>query len=102
MITLSENFRALFYAPFYAAQATGAYAQQGVEVDFRLSSDPDGTAAALRSGEVAVMFASSRVITRSNANCGRDSCKVRAASWRRGRMLWTRLRLAKMSDVLAT
>ena len=26
MITLSENFRALFYTPFYAAHATGAYA----------------------------------------------------------------------------
>jgi NitT/TauT family transport system substrate-binding protein len=56
MITLSENFRALFYAPFYAAQATGAYAQQGVEVDVRLSSDPNLTAAALRSGEVEVMW----------------------------------------------
>jgi NitT/TauT family transport system substrate-binding protein len=56
MITLSENFRALFYTPFYAAQATGAYAQQGVEVDFRLSSDPNRTAAALRGGEVEVMW----------------------------------------------
>ena len=56
MITLSENFRALFYTPFYAAHATGAYAQQGVEVDFRLSSDPNRTAAALRSGEVEVMW----------------------------------------------
>ncbi len=56
MITLSENFRALFYAPFYAAHATGAYARQGVEVDFRLSADPNRTAAALRSGEVEVMW----------------------------------------------
>jgi NitT/TauT family transport system substrate-binding protein len=56
MITLSENFRALFYAPFYAAHAIGAYAQAGVEVDFRLSSDPNRTAAALRSGEVDVMW----------------------------------------------
>ncbi len=56
MITLSENFRALFYAPFYAAHATGAYAREGVEVDFRLSADPDQTAAALRSGEVEVMW----------------------------------------------
>jgi NitT/TauT family transport system substrate-binding protein len=56
MITLSENFRALFYAPFYAAQATGAYAREGVEVDMRLSSDPNRTAAALRSGEVDVMW----------------------------------------------
>ena len=48
MITLSESFRALFYAPFYAAYATGAYAQQGVEVDLRPSSDPNRAAAALR------------------------------------------------------
>jgi NitT/TauT family transport system substrate-binding protein len=56
MITLSENFRALFYTPFYAAHATGAYAREGVEVEFRLSSDPNRTAAALRSGEVEVMW----------------------------------------------
>jgi NitT/TauT family transport system substrate-binding protein len=56
MITLSENFRALFYAPFYAAHAVGAYARCGVEVDFRLSADPGRTAAALRSGEVEVMW----------------------------------------------
>ena len=32
MIVLSENFRALFYAPFYAAYATGAFRDAGVEV----------------------------------------------------------------------
>jgi NitT/TauT family transport system substrate-binding protein len=56
MLTLSENFRALFYTPFYAAHATGAFVKEGVEVDFRLSSDPERTAAALRSGEVEVMW----------------------------------------------
>ena len=56
MITLSENFRALFYTPFYAAQATGAYAAEGVDVDIRPSTDPGRTAAALRAGEVEVMW----------------------------------------------
>jgi NitT/TauT family transport system substrate-binding protein len=56
MITLSENFRALFYTPFYAAHATGAYSQHGVDVDFRLSSDPNRTAAALQAGEIEVMW----------------------------------------------
>ena len=56
MITLSENFRALFYTPFYAAHATGAYEREGVDVAFRLSSDPGRTAAALRSGDVEVMW----------------------------------------------
>lgn len=55
-IRLSENFRALFYAPFYAAHATGAYAAEGVDVQLLPSSDPARTAAALRSGEVDVMW----------------------------------------------
>jgi len=56
MITLSENFRALFYTPFYAAVATGAYRDAGVEVEFRFSPSPEKTAAALRSGEIDVMW----------------------------------------------
>lgn len=56
MITLSENFRALFYTPFYAAHVTGAYEREGVDVEFRVSSDPTRTAAALRAGEVEVMW----------------------------------------------
>jgi NitT/TauT family transport system substrate-binding protein len=56
MITLSENFRALFYAPFYAAHAIGAYAAEGVEVALRDSPDPSATAADLREGRIDVMW----------------------------------------------
>jgi NitT/TauT family transport system substrate-binding protein len=56
MIVLSENFRALFYAPFYAACATGAFRDAGVEVTLRRSPDPAAAARALRSGEVDVMW----------------------------------------------
>jgi NitT/TauT family transport system substrate-binding protein len=55
-IVLSENFRALFYAPFYAALATGAFRDAGVEVTLKLSPDPTAAARALRSGEVDVMW----------------------------------------------
>ena len=55
-IRLSENFRALFYAPFYAAHAIGAYQAEGVEVELLLSPDPARTAAALRSGEIDAMW----------------------------------------------
>ena len=55
-IVLSENFRALFYTPFYAAHATGAFARAGVEVELRPSPDPLAAAAALRAGEVDVMW----------------------------------------------
>lgn len=56
MITLSENFRALFYAPFYAAHAIGAYAAEHVEVALRPSPDPAATAADLRAGRIDVMW----------------------------------------------
>jgi NitT/TauT family transport system substrate-binding protein len=73
MITLSENFRALFYTPFYAAHATGAYAKEGVNVAFRLSSDPERTAASLRSGEVDVMWGGPlRVLLTHDADPGSD------------------------------
>jgi len=55
-IRLSENFRALFYAPFYAAHAIGAYQAEGVDVTLVASPDPARTAVALRTGEVDVMW----------------------------------------------
>jgi NitT/TauT family transport system substrate-binding protein len=55
-IVLSENFRALFYAPFYAAHATGAFTDAGVEVILKSSPEPAAAVRALRSGEVDVMW----------------------------------------------
>jgi NitT/TauT family transport system substrate-binding protein len=55
-IRLSENFRALFYAPFYAAHAIGAYQAENVEVTMVASPDPARTSAALRDGEIDVMW----------------------------------------------
>jgi len=55
-IRLSENFRAMFYAPFYAAHAIGSYESEGVDVTLLPSSDPARTAAALRAGDIDVMW----------------------------------------------
>ncbi len=55
-VRLSENFRALFYAPFYAAHAIGAYDAEGVAVELVRSSDPASTAMALHRGEIDVMW----------------------------------------------
>ena len=56
MITLSENFRALFYTPFYAAHAIGAYEAEKVEVQLRDLPDPSRTASDLRAGRIDVMW----------------------------------------------
>jgi NitT/TauT family transport system substrate-binding protein len=55
-IRLSENFRALFYAPFYAAHAVGAYDAEDIAVELVRSPDPASTAAALRHGDIDVMW----------------------------------------------
>lgn len=55
-LVISENFRALFYAPFYAAHAIGAYAAEGVDVQLRPSPSPAATVVALRNGEADLMW----------------------------------------------
>jgi NitT/TauT family transport system substrate-binding protein len=49
-ITLIENFRAVFYAPFYAAIALGAYEEEGLEVELKTSPDAAQTAQSLIAG----------------------------------------------------
>jgi NitT/TauT family transport system substrate-binding protein len=53
-LQLFENYRFVLYAPFYAAHATGAYAEEGVEVELLPSPGPGRAEAALAAGEVDV------------------------------------------------
>jgi NitT/TauT family transport system substrate-binding protein len=55
-IRMAENFRAVFYAPFYAAQALGFYAREGVEVELLTSSAPGGGPAALADGSADITW----------------------------------------------
>ena len=49
-ITLNEPFRALFYAPFYVAEARGMFAAQGLDVVRAIAGDPARAAENLLSG----------------------------------------------------
>ena len=51
-IKLAENFRAVFYAPFYATHALGFYADEGVSVELVNSAAPAATASALLDGTI--------------------------------------------------
>jgi NitT/TauT family transport system substrate-binding protein len=55
-IKLAENFRAVFYAPFYAAHTLGFYAREGVEVELLSSSTPGYGVSALLDGTVDVTW----------------------------------------------
>jgi len=50
-MTLLEPFRAIFYAPFYLAEALGAFAEQGVEVRLVAAGGTDEAARKLLAGE---------------------------------------------------
>jgi NitT/TauT family transport system substrate-binding protein len=49
-VTLIENFRAVFYSPFYAAFALGAYEAEGVEVSLKMSAGVDQTLKTILAG----------------------------------------------------
>ncbi len=55
-ITLFENFRAVFYTPFYASVALDAYGAEGIDVRLETSPDPERTAQALLTGEADVSW----------------------------------------------
>jgi len=55
-IRLAENFRAIFYAPFYATHALGFYDREGVDVELLSSSIPGGGASALLDGTLDITW----------------------------------------------
>ena len=55
-IRLAENFRAVFYAPFYAAHSLGFYASEGVEVELVNSSIPGDGVSALLAGAIDITW----------------------------------------------
>ncbi len=55
-LRLYENYRFVLYAPFYAAHALGAYADEGLDVELLPSPGPGRAEAALAAGEVDVLW----------------------------------------------
>src|ERR1044072_390369 len=55
-VKLSENFRAVFYAPFYATHALGFYTSEGVEVELLNSPAPATAAAGLLDGSINISW----------------------------------------------
>ena len=51
-IRLMENFRAIFYAPYYATHALGFYEREGVAVELMTSNAPGDAVPKLLSGEI--------------------------------------------------
>jgi NitT/TauT family transport system substrate-binding protein len=55
-VKLSENFRAVFYAPFYATHALGFYGAEGVDVELLSSPAPAAAAKGLLDGSIDISW----------------------------------------------
>jgi NitT/TauT family transport system substrate-binding protein len=55
-IRLMENFRAIFYAPYYATVALGFYEREGVAVELLTSANPGDAVPKLLSGEIDITW----------------------------------------------
>ena len=51
-LRIAENFRAVFYAPFYAIRALGLAAREGLEVEWLPSDAPGGTIEQVKRGAI--------------------------------------------------
>ena len=79
-VTLIENFRAVFYAPFYAAFSLGSYEAEGVDVRLAMSAAADKTLSTLTSGSGQVSWGGPMRLLHAcndNPHCGLVSfCEV--------------------------
>jgi len=51
-LRIAENFRSVFYAPFYAIRALGFAEREGLEVEWLASDAPGGTIEQVKRGEI--------------------------------------------------
>src|SRR2546423_89929 len=83
-LRIAENFRAVFYAPFYAIRALGLAEREGLAVEW-LPSDAPGRPPGRRPDDAAA----ARGARRGKARCCatlRAPCEPRAGGWLRHRL----------------
>ena len=56
-LRIAENFRAVFYAPFYAIRALGLPEREGLEIEWLPSETPGGTIEQVKRGEIDAQWA---------------------------------------------
>jgi uncharacterized membrane protein len=55
-IKLAENFRAVFYAPFYATRTLGFFAREGVDVELIDSANPGDAVSGVLDGSIDITW----------------------------------------------
>ncbi len=76
-IKLAENFRAVFYAPFYATHALGLFKREGIEIELIDSPSPGSGIADMLAGKIDVVWGGPlRVIKQRDQDADSDNALV--------------------------
>lgn len=76
-LTVSENFRAAFYAPFYAIRALGFAAREGLDIEWLPGERPGGALQQVKTGRIDAMWGGPmRVIAENDAGAVDDASLV--------------------------
>ena len=76
-ISVAENFRAVFYAPFYALQALGLAAREGLEIEWIPGARPGGAIEEVKRGRIDASFGGPmRVLEDRDKHCASASSLV--------------------------
>src|ERR1043166_220593 len=75
-LRIAENFRAVFYAPFYAIRALGLAAREGLEVEWLPSDAPGGAIGEVKRGAIDAQWGGPMRVRKDHASTPDDGARL--------------------------
>lgn len=75
-ISIAENFRAVFYAPFYALQALGMAEREGLEIAWVPGTNPGGALGEVKKGRIDTAFGGPMRVLKDRDSTPADSASL--------------------------
>jgi NitT/TauT family transport system substrate-binding protein len=75
-LRISENFRAVFYAPFYAIRALGLAEREGLEVDWLSSDTPGGSINDVKRGAIDAQWGGPMRVLKDHDSTPNDGARL--------------------------
>jgi len=101
-LRVAENFRAVFYAPFYAIRALGLPEREGLQVEWLPSETPGGTISEVKRGAIDAQWGGPMRVLQDHDSTGtRSLLSFAEVVWRDPFYLIGRERRFQLADVAA-
>src|SRR5689334_15824641 len=100
-LRIAENFRAVFYAPFYAIRALGFAEREALEIEWLPSDTPGGTISQVKRGEIDAQWGGPMRVLKDHDSTPHDGARLVSFGevvWRDPFYLVGRARSFKLQD----